>query len=80
MSQVISCVLYCKQNNKQTEDNSLADAEGGKCCAHAVHMKTQNRPDNPNTQRGNACCATRKSTLFKFGRVAPEGPSSYTGQ
>ena len=63
MSQVIFCALFFKQKNKQTEDKSLANAEGGKCCAHAVHMKTQNRPDNPNTQRGNtACCATKKST------------------
>ena len=76
MGQVISSALYGKQNNKQTEDNSLADAEGGKCCAHAVHMKTQNRPDNPNTQGGNAAmlCDKKINTLFKFGRVAAGYP------
>ena len=61
MSQVISCALYCKRNNKHAEDNSLADAEGGKCCVHAVHIKTQNCTDNPNTQRGNAACCVTKN-------------------
>ena len=78
MSQVIFCALFFKQKNKQTEDKSLANAEGGKCCAHAVHIKTQNRPDNPNAQRGNAaCCSTKIPTHLKFGKVAADHPRNW---